>query len=74
MTVAATESENRSPTMAMATTIVAAAPTPCSPRAMPSTTMFGANRQTSEASMCTTIPAISGRRRPSESDSGPMTS
>ena len=57
-----------------ATTIVAAAPTPCSPRAMPSTTMFGDTRHTSDAIMCSTIPPMSGRRRPSESDSGPRMS
>ncbi len=49
-------------------------PSPCSPRATPSTAMFGANRQTSDASMCSTMPAISGLRRPSESDSGPTIS
>ena len=36
--------------------------------------MFGANRQSSDASMCSTMPAISGLRRPSESDSGPTIS
>ena len=73
-TVAATDSANRSPTTAMATTIAAAAPMPCSPRATPSTAMFGANRHSSDASMCSTMPAISGLRRPSESDSGPTIS
>ncbi len=74
ITVAAAVSAKRSPTMAMATTMAAAAPTPCSTRPAPSTSMLGANRQTSDATMCSTMPAISGRRRPSESDSGPMTS
>ena len=36
--------------------------------------MFGANRHNSDASMCSTMPAISGLRRPSESDSGPTIS
>jgi hypothetical protein len=74
MTVAAVESANRSPTIAIATTMAAAAPTPCRLRAIPSTTMFGANRHSSDASMCSTMPAIRGRRRPSESESGPITS
>ena len=60
--------------MASATTMVAAAPTPCRLRATPRTMMFGATRHSSDASMCSTIPAISGRRRPNESDSGPMIS
>ena len=47
---------------------------PAGPRASPSTTMFGANRHTTDATMCSTMPAISGRRRPSESDSGPTIS
>ena len=73
-TVAAAESSNRSPTTAIATTIAADAPTPCSTLAMPSTSMLGAIRHTSDANMCSTIPAISGLRRPSESDSGPTIS
>ena len=72
--MAAAESLNRSPTTATATTIAAAAPTPCSPRATASIPMSGETRHSSEASMCSTIPASSGRRRPSESDSGPTTS
>ena len=72
--MAAAESVNRSPTIAIATTIAAAAPTPCRLRATPSTAMFGANRHSTEASMCSTMPAINGRRRPSESDSGPTIS
>ena len=74
ITVAATESANRSPTTAMATTMAAAAPTPCNPRAMPRTAMFEANRHSSEAAMCSRIPAISGFFRPRESDSGPTIS
>jgi hypothetical protein len=73
-TVAAADSANRSPTTAIATTIAPAAPMPCSTRASPSTTRFGASMQMTDASMCSTIPAISGRLRPSESDSGPTIS
>ena len=74
MTVAAAESLNRSPTTATATTIAAAAPIPCSARATASMVRSGASRHSSDAAMCSTIPAISGLRRPSESDSGPTTS
>ena len=74
MTVAAADSANRSPTTAIATTIAAAAPMPCRPRATPSSAMFGANRHSTDATMCSTMPAISGLRRPSESDSGPTIS
>ena len=74
ITVAAAVPENKSPMTAIATTVVAAAPMPCSPRATPSTVMSGASMHSTDASMCSTIPAINGRRRPSESDSGPTTS
>ena len=36
--------------------------------------MFGASMQSTDATMCSTMPAISGRLRPSESDSGPTIS
>src|SRR4051812_13420309 len=70
-TVAAALSANRSPTTAIATTMAAAAPTPCRTRASPSTTRPGASMQRIDAAMCSTMPAIRGRLRPSESDSGP---
>ncbi len=73
-TAAAVDPVNRSPTTATATTAAAAAPMPCNPRAMPRAVMFGANMHSSEATMCSTTPATSGRRRPSESDSGPTSS
>src|ERR1700732_461167 len=73
-TVAAAESANRSPTTAIATTIAADAPVPCNTLPMPRTVIFGASRHTTDASMCSTIPTISGLRRPSESDSGPTIS
>src|SRR3954471_1115843 len=70
-TVAAALWANRSPTTAIATTMAAAAPAPWSTRARPSTTRFGASTQRIDAAMCNTMPAISGRLRPSESESGP---
>jgi hypothetical protein len=36
--------------------------------------MFGASTHNTDATMCRTMPTISGRRRPSESDSGPTIS
>ncbi len=74
ITVAATVPLNRSPTTAMATTDAAAAPMPCRPRASPRTVMLGASTHSTEATMCSTMPAINGRLRPSESDSGPTIS
>ena len=74
ITVAAAESANRSPTTAIATTMAEAAPTPCNTRASPSTIRVGARMQSTDAAMCSTMPAISGRLRPSESDSGPTIS
>ena len=60
--------------MAIATTPAAAVPTPWSTRSAPRTAMVGATSTSSEASTCRAVPASSGRRRPSASDSGPITS
>src|SRR6201993_4322416 len=57
-TVAAAVSANKSPTTAIATTITADAPSPCSTLPTPSTAKPGARRHTTEAIMCSTIPAI----------------
>src|SRR3954451_4041032 len=72
--VAAARPSKRSRTTAMAITDPAAVPTPCSSRNAPSTAMLGATSTSSEASTCSAVPAMSGRRRPNRSESGPSTS
>ena len=49
-------------------------PCPAARGPRPARSGLGASRHSSEATMCSTMPAISGRRRPSESDSGPTIS
>ncbi len=65
---------NRSRTTAMAMTAAAAAPRPWITRSAPSTVMFGARAQHTDAAMCSAVPAISGARRPTASESGPISS
>src|SRR3954447_5202767 len=72
--VAAARPSNRSRTTAMAITAPAAVPTPCSSRSAPRTAMLGATRTSSDAITCSAVPAMSGRRRPNQSDNGPSTS
>ena len=60
--------------IASAMTAPAAAPTPCSTRNTPTTATFGARVIASEAATCNAAPASSGRRRPTVSESGPITS
>src|SRR3712207_890289 len=64
----------RSRTLARAPTPPAALPTPCSTRRTPSTSTVGATSTSGDATTCRAVPASSGRRRPSASESGPMTS
>ena len=63
---------NRSRTTAVATTVAAATPSPCSTRSPPSTAMLGAKTHSTDATMCAASPASSGTRRPTASESGPI--
>ena len=64
----------RSRTIAMATTVPAAAPNPCRMRSSESETRSGASATPTLASTCTLVAMSSGRRRPMRSESGPTTS
>ena len=72
--VAAALPSNRSRTIAIETTATEALPRPCSTRPTVSSWMVGAKAENSEAPMCSAMPAMSGRRRPTASDRGPMRS
>ncbi len=65
---------NRSRTIAIAVTEIAAPAKPCTTRTVASIATVGASAHSSEAPACAQIPMTSGRRRPKASDSGPMTS
>jgi hypothetical protein len=72
--VAAAVPANRSRTVAIATTATAALPIPWMTRPAMSSWTVGATAQKSDAAMCRASPAMSGRRRPTASASGPMSS
>jgi hypothetical protein len=55
---------NRSRTIAIATTDIAAPERPCSTRTVASTAMVGATAQSTEATACVQRPMTRGRRRP----------
>ena len=65
---------NRSRTIAIATTETAAPANPCSTRTPASTAIVGAIAHSADAVAWAQMPTIRGRRRPRESDSGPITS
>jgi hypothetical protein len=64
MTPAAARPVNRSRTTAIATTLAAAAPIPCTTRRMSRTTIVGATAHSSDATTLMAIPTRSGRLRP----------
>jgi hypothetical protein len=64
----------RSRTTAAATTMPVAPPMPCNNRRTTSSQIDGATAHSTEATPYSTRPAISGRRRPYASDSGPAMS
>ena len=73
--VAAARPSNRSRTIARATTAPAAVPTPWSTRSAPRTARFGATTHEQRGQdVQRPVPASSGRRRPSASETGPSTS